>query len=675
MFDQRSFKLFEEIMTHDQITVSQVMRKLDLSERQFYYDLEKVNDTLKSMKMQPIELHDQHFIVDAKVKSLLQAGAPLDISIQQIVLSEEERIYLIYLYTFIRREPVSNYHYQQMLQVSKNTALTDVKKVKDLCKDKGVIFQYTRKDGYHLTGAEMAKRRLASFCLNYLLAKSLGKEMIVLVLKSWKQENYYVDTQVTVNEFLQSHNIHLVKDRKTEVIFHLTLIRIRNTKRVPLFSEGEKKLLRSQRIFGQTQQLAEQLFPDAEAEENYYVTLQLLIALREAKLEENPYLAKLTVQIIEAFEKNTLLPIENKTYLQQSLYNHLVPAFFRIMFEIPLVNPLTSEIKQKYIDLFQFVKRSLAPLSTWTKKAISDEEIGFFTLHFGGYLERNRHKNTTEIHALIVCSNGISSSIMLRAQLKEMFPSIHFSRVHTVEQVCSIPLSSYDLIFSTVEVESPKPVFAVKPLLSKIEKNYLIESVMKQFPNLNNYDFSMDQIMEVVSKYTEIKDEKKLFSELVDVIHLSHTDTGGYKPMLSELLTQDMIQFTEEPLDWTTAVAKAAQPLLKAHKIKPEYIEAMNKKIEEVGTYIHIGNGIAIPHARPEEGVVNLGMSFLRTKTPVKLLGKDEHKIDIFICLAAIDNEAHLKALSHLTKLLSDSSTLQALKSAQTPQEVIEIIK
>ena len=83
----------------------------------------------------------------------------------------------------------------------------------------------------------------------------------------------------------------------------------------------------------------------------------------------------------------------------------------------------------------------------------------------------------------------------------------------------------------------------------------------------------------------------------------------------------------------------------------------MNKKVEEVGTYIHVGNGIAIPHARPEEGVINLGMSFLRTKTPVKLLGKEEHQIDIFICLAAIDNEAHLKALSHLTKLLADKPT------------------
>ncbi|MFK4997284.1 PRD domain-containing protein [Bacillus sp. N9] len=46
------------------------------------------------------------------------------------------------------------------------------------------------------------------------------------------------------------------------------------------------------------------------------------------------------------------------------------------------MNPLTVRIKEDYSELFQFVNRSLAPLSMWTGQKISDEEIGFllFTL-------------------------------------------------------------------------------------------------------------------------------------------------------------------------------------------------------------------------------------------------------------------------------------------------------
>ncbi|MFK4997283.1 hypothetical protein ACI2OX_05875 [Bacillus sp. N9] len=61
--------------------------------------------------------------------------------------------------------------------------------------------------------------------------------------------------------------------------------------------------------------------------ERYYVTIQLLISQQEISPEENPSLYELTERIITEFEKLTLLPIENKEYLKQSLYNHLVPAF------------------------------------------------------------------------------------------------------------------------------------------------------------------------------------------------------------------------------------------------------------------------------------------------------------------------------------------------------------
>ncbi|MFK4997287.1 PTS sugar transporter subunit IIA [Bacillus sp. N9] len=123
------------------------------------------------------------------------------------------------------------------------------------------------------------------------------------------------------------------------------------------------------------------------------------------------------------------------------------------------------------------------------------------------------------------------------------------------------------------------------------------------------------------------------------------------------------------------AINRVAQPLLEKNKIEQDYVGAMIKNVEELGGYIHIGKGIAIPHARPEAGVNKLGMSFLRTNKPVLLLDKEEHAIDIFICIAAIDNEAHLKALGHLTRVLGDNEKLQAIKDATTSDQVIDIIK
>ncbi len=654
---------------------AEVLRTLDLTERQFNYDFNKLNDALDSIDIPQIELSNQAFIVDPEVKKLLHSETPLDINTNQIVISEEDRVFLIYLYTFIRKEPISNYHYQLMLGVSKNTALTDVKKAKQMCGAWGIELVYTRMDGYHLAGSELDKRRLSFYCIDYLLSQPLGKEIIMLALKSWGQEAYLMEIQHVIDLFLDDEEVKLVKSRKAEMMLHLVFISVRNKGHELFFADYEKQIIRRQSLFEKASLLTRKLFASEVELESYYVAIELLIAQVEVKHNENPALEILAEQIIKEFEKNTLLPIRNKMQLKQSLYNHLVPAFFRISFGMPLVNTLTARIKSTYAELFQFVKQSLAPLSMWTGKTISEAEIGYFTLHFGGYLEMDKQPSVEKLNALVVCSNGVSSSIMLRSQLSEMFPDIQFSRVHTAEQVKDIPTSHFDLLFSTVEIESVKPVFIVKTLLSQVEKGYLIQAVTSKFPRLNYRSFSVDQLMEIIHKHTVIKDEDKLFSELVDLFYLPNTEKGSYKPMLSELLTKDMIQFTDQKMEWREAISYAAQPLLDANKIQQAYTDEMIKNVEEIGTYIHIGKGIAIPHARPESGVNQLGMSFLRTKTPVLLLDQEEHQIDIFICLAAIDNEAHLKALAQLTKLLGDNDMLQSLKEAETAEDVIKIIE
>lgn len=674
LFDQRSYKLLEELTKHEKITKQEIMMQLNLSERQLQYDLEKVNFALTNNDLPEIKISNQLLFIDKALRSLVKTNY-LDMNANQFIISEQDRAYLIYLYTFIRKEPVSNYHFQLLLGVSKNTALTDVKRLKEICDKWKVKFLYTRLDGYHITGTEMDKRRLAIFSVNHLLSQPLGEEIIILALKSWGKAEILVETQQIMNQYLEINEISLVKSRKTEMIIHLALLRVRAGKEKLSFTNLEKQMLERQSIFKHGKELSRKLFPEGGEDESYFVTIQLLVTLEIVTSQASPELEKLAEQIIEEFEKNTLLPIEDKAFLKRSLYNHLVPAFFRIIFEIPLFNQLSERIKREYPDLFQFVKRSLSPLALWTGKEISETEIGFFTMHFGGYLDSGNNLHSEKLTGLIICSNGLSSSIMLEAQLKELFPTIRFSRIHNRDRFEDIPAANYDVVFSTIKIESVKPVFIVKTLLSQVDKYYLIRDVLQKFPRLDRQIFTVEQLMEVIKRHTEVKDENQLYSELVNLLYIQNKSKGMNKPMLSELLTKDTIHFTDEKLDWKDAIIEASQPLVESNKVQRKYVDSMIRNVEEVGAYIHIGKGIAIPHARPENGVNQLGMSFLRTKTPVLLLDQADHKIDIFICLAAIDSEAHLKALAQLTKILGDNELLEAIKAAETAEQVIEIIK
>ncbi|MFK4997096.1 PTS sugar transporter subunit IIA [Bacillus sp. N9] len=144
--------------------------------------------------------------------------------------------------------------------------------------------------------------------------------------------------------------------------------------------------------------------------------------------------------------------------------------------------------------------------------------------------------------------------------------------------------------------------------------------------------------------------------------------------MLKDLLIEDNIQFEEVIDDWKDAIAKSAEPLLLNGSVTKDYIEAMVKNIEKLGPYVIVGNEVAIPHARPENGVNQLGMSILKLNKPVHLLDNQANQVKIFICLAAIDNQTHLKALAQLTKLLSNPVKLGILKEARTKQDILNLV-
>lgn len=145
--------------------------------------------------------------------------------------------------------------------------------------------------------------------------------------------------------------------------------------------------------------------------------------------------------------------------------------------------------------------------------------------------------------------------------------------------------------------------------------------------------------------------------------------------MLNDILTKDTIQFADQIDSWKEAIKLGAKPLLANKSIKESYIEAMISNVEKLGPYIVIAPKIALPHARPEDGVNKVGMSFLRIKEGCSFTEKPEHRVNLLFVLAAIDNETHLKALSQFSMMLSNPENINKLEQAETTDEVLAVIE
>ena len=145
--------------------------------------------------------------------------------------------------------------------------------------------------------------------------------------------------------------------------------------------------------------------------------------------------------------------------------------------------------------------------------------------------------------------------------------------------------------------------------------------------------------------------------------------------MLADLLTERTVRVGVEARDWQEVVDIAGRLLLEDGSIEPSYIDAMREVIQSLGPYVVIVPGVALLHGRPQHGVKRICMSLVVLKTPVKFGHPENDPVTLAFALGGVDERSHLDALAQLATLLSDEDAASRLRSAQTVEEVLEIIR
>ncbi len=145
--------------------------------------------------------------------------------------------------------------------------------------------------------------------------------------------------------------------------------------------------------------------------------------------------------------------------------------------------------------------------------------------------------------------------------------------------------------------------------------------------------------------------------------------------MLLELLTPETIRLNVQATDWEDAVRKGGDLLETNGIVEHRFIDAMIDMVKEIGPYIVIAPGIAMPHARPESGARRIGMSLMTLDPPINFGNKDNDPVHIVLCLAAVDNTTHIQALADLAELMGDDNNVEAIKSAESVDHVIGVIQ
>ncbi len=146
--------------------------------------------------------------------------------------------------------------------------------------------------------------------------------------------------------------------------------------------------------------------------------------------------------------------------------------------------------------------------------------------------------------------------------------------------------------------------------------------------------------------------------------------------MLDKYFPEGTVLYRDDVADWQEAVDVVTAPLVKLGRIRTSYVDAIKESIRKPGgTYIDLGQGIALAHSRPEAGVVATSLSVLKVGRPFLLADSPDHPISTMFCLAAQDSDSHLSLMQSLAAFLSDAGNQDRLGKVSNAEELKTILK
>ena len=144
-----------------------------------------------------------------------------------------------------------------------------------------------------------------------------------------------------------------------------------------------------------------------------------------------------------------------------------------------------KDIKEKYAEVFQAAILASRLIQSEFYVEVSEDEVGYITIHFGAALERINYQEKKKARVAIVCSSGVGTTNLLEVRLNNFLLSSTKSKTNnhsggnkiSKSEVLKNLFSDGILMFEVFEHPSPLE-----------EERTLIESYVKEFgekPPLN----------------------------------------------------------------------------------------------------------------------------------------------------------------------------------------------
>ena len=656
---------------------AEIASQLGITARQVRYSLRRIETWLEKRDVRVTKKPGCGILIDApnQLKSDLIRelenlnGCPP-------LLSPDERLHILVFSLLVDDQPLLVKHLEPQLGVSRTTVLKDMDRAETWLEEHKLSLIRRPHFGFQAVGREIDWREaFVDFLLDTvgempLLALCAGSTAalrsrlkcqanLLHRLSAFLEDLELCYSKTLVDSIRGMRGQQFTDDAYAALVLHLAILImcVQQGKTVELAPEHLERL-REHRGFLTAKLIAEQIDQDLDVtlaeSEVACIAIQLLGAKVQQTVSDivgaggsdriDPATREIVDDMLAEASVHLHPYLRGDQQLIRSLAFHLQPVLSRLEFNLPIRNPLLRDVKRHYPHVFEVARITSQVLGDKVGKEIPEEEIGYIAMHLGASMERLRRCSGIRRRVTVVCSKGVATAWLVVARIQAEFPEIEVLEVLSTTEVSRKHAfrGDIDMIISTVPLSiAGIPIIVVSPLLDARDRAR-IRGCLRTGPLAPEWPA------------------------------ISHGEEG---PSLISLITTETVRLRVTAHSWQNAVDWAGNLLLGVGSIEPRYVEAMKEIIVENGPYMVVWPGIALLHARPDEGVRRLCMSLVTLQEPVKFGHHQNDPVDIAIALGTVDKRSHVNALLQLVDILCDHEAVGRIRSAVHEQEVIDLIR
>ena len=381
----------------------------------------------------------------------------------------------------------------QVLFVSKSQLSRCVRQVEETLSRFDLVLEKRPRYGMRVTGSELNRRMcLASLAVQALSARDAchGGEVPHKVFRAAASHLHGVDAKTMlediaacVNESVREADFHINSAAYQNLIVHIAvaLIRIQDGYNVPI-EDSYLDQARSRTEFSVARAIARRVTArfsvELPEEEIAYIAIHLAgkrslgsSAEGEGNLVISDEVWGVVTTMLDAVWNAFRFDFRSDLELRMNLARHIVPLSVRLRFNMPLKNPLISDVRARYPLAYSMAMEGAAVLARYYEAELSEDEVGYIAFAFALALERQKTGRPKK-HVLVVCASGAGSARLLEYRCRKMFGE-EVADIRTCDAIslAGQDLSGIDYVFTTVPlgVTLPVPVLEIKYFLDADE--------------------------------------------------------------------------------------------------------------------------------------------------------------------------------------------------------------